>query len=968
MAMNDTVQRLPGRTADQAPLPIPDLAVLELPPAERDGKRLDAVAAALGGGTVLELPFLRSLDAEELLHACRTQLRIERLAPGEAICLQGEEADSAYVVLSGTVSCHIRKDLQQMDTGTAYAALLKEFIDDIALKKAALEKKSLAADSACTDDAEDSVSMPAGGAVAPAGGAASARPTSPVLQRVSGGGYVSGGSEPRYLMVPNAEAAVAADAGAGGAWRRAAAAVATSSAAAASVRHKASAVVGVSVAVLGVGDSFGESSLLNSATVPRRAATAVCNTHTALLICPRGALASSAGADREQKMLEWMKMTPALSGCSNAALLQLLRNSKRRIYAMGDLLHGSGSSGTSLNLLYSGEVTLFASPATADPHGPTPVLASPRDLHDKRTPRELPLRKLGPGQVITCTPTGAGLQDGCTFATSSRVSSAHAQVLLLECRFIWMVLSKQDAGRGLAELVGHLNDDAARSVKQRTVQRERWRDGELSTKVRKPLSASTELTAGVNQDARGQPATPRSPRMVEMARPAQGHAPSRRYHFDALRKAPTTSDPLVNATSRFTDPANPTGMVSTMRPTLTPRASADGDYAYAVLAHHPPSASARRQTRPPSAARTVRPASARRANEPSTRIASGLSVRAAVPLPSKEGTSGSSFGAASLAGLELAITPRQLRLRPQSASASATAHQYRQQEWLAKTKTLQRLQRSETPRNSVTDGEGDAERSQPPREPRKTTTSSISVHISGDSSEGVGVSKRQQPRPTSARRSGTRHAAPAGSAASAGSWQPSQVEWRHVARLSAARGERPPAVTGSPEAVLTPGRGQTQEDNFSQQRLQALMAQRAPLAISTLDPSILYRANAPLAPESQSIGGDAPPIMPLFTRVKRPPKASAQVMASFYEEAVAAGLIVGRTKNGSRNVSSRTQGRHSHEEGAENVGTESSPRSPSMKAARRSGSSTRPPLLWTRPVSVDGPQLALALALAPPLA
>ena len=55
----------------EAPLAIPELAVLELPPAQRDTKRLESVAAALGGGTVLELPFLRSLDAEELLRGLR---------------------------------------------------------------------------------------------------------------------------------------------------------------------------------------------------------------------------------------------------------------------------------------------------------------------------------------------------------------------------------------------------------------------------------------------------------------------------------------------------------------------------------------------------------------------------------------------------------------------------------------------------------------------------------------------------------------------------------------------------------------------------------------------------------------------------------------------------------------------------------------------------------------------------------
>ena len=119
---------------------LPEFAVLELPPSERDSNRVQAVAAALGGNSVIELPFLRSLDNDELIEACRSSLRIDRLRPGEAICLQGEEADSAYVVLSGTVSCHIRKDLQQMEAAQAYSALVQEFADADEAKAAAADR------------------------------------------------------------------------------------------------------------------------------------------------------------------------------------------------------------------------------------------------------------------------------------------------------------------------------------------------------------------------------------------------------------------------------------------------------------------------------------------------------------------------------------------------------------------------------------------------------------------------------------------------------------------------------------------------------------------------------------------------------------------------------------------------------------------------------------------------------------
>ena len=91
-------------------------------------------------------------------------------------------------------------------------------------------------------------------------------------------------------------------------------------------------------------------------------------------------------------------------------------------------------------------------------------------------PRELPLRTLGAGQLIPCHAVGSGLADGCVFPTASRVSSAHAQLLLIDCRFIAMVLSRQDSGRGLNDLSRFLYTEYERIADLRDAQRSRWKD------------------------------------------------------------------------------------------------------------------------------------------------------------------------------------------------------------------------------------------------------------------------------------------------------------------------------------------------------------------------------------------------------------------------------------------------------------------------------------------------------------
>ena len=1028
----------PPDASSTAPLPIPEFSVLELAPPERDSARLSAVASALGGGTVLELPFLRSLDESELLAACRTQLRVDRLVPGETICLQGEEADSAYVILSGTVSCHIRKDLQQMDVGLAYAALVKQFSDDAGAKAAAQDRMETkrrtsmfretgASPQAFGDRRRSSVA----GAAAVAALVNKVPVESPSFLRRPGGGYniSGGGSVIRYLLVPGLESLTNNPHPLSG-WRKAAEAVLTNTTSATTVRSKASAVLGTSVAVLGVGDILGESSLLNSATMPRRGASAVCNSPVALLVCPRAAIAESSGADREQKMLEWMKQTPALVGCSNASLLQLIRNSKQRSYAMGDLLHNEGSSATSLGLIYSGEVSLCAA---ADAHAGSAVVASPRDA-PAHTPRELPLRKLGPGQVITCTPSGSGLQDGCAFPTSSRVTSAHAQVVLLECRFTCLVLSKQDNGRALNELVSHLNNETARIAALRDAQRLRWSDGgELASSRLHRQASGTHVPDAASVDGKSSPRQEAAAptgflRMVSLSRHPRGHRSSTRLAEKPFKQY-VASDPLVTASSRYADPENPTGKRKDFRMSIG-AASPTRDGGVEDEPPTPGAAPLRRPTRPPStlsrpvsarnhatasarsrpnSARVSRPASARQVNEEAKleRSTANPPLRAA-EAPAWQKAAGSAIpggrpstggglrpgiffdqdGGGDSAKLALALTPRQLRLRPQSAAAHGPV-QHRQKDWLSKTNTLNK--RVSTPRNSVVESQGgDRPRTaQTPIGPTqaeeiaaRSSSPGFSVRISGDRvTDRDPTASRRRMRPRS--RDGIDVNA-AADPSLAGSWKPSRIEYQHVARMWAARGERPPSQS-SPreEARLTPGRGQSQrwEDSFIQQQ-QQLEAQRTPLAVSTLNPDMLRPVSAQLVSPcdgEEDLGLSTG--KPVFSSVKRPPIWSAAVRSTFYEEAAVAGLLVGpmaRAFGGGagrassapgsarpRATSARAQLTRENESTSPLAARSPVPGMGSPKpslTARRSVGYQRPPVIWTRPIVVDGSNIANVLA------
>ena len=124
------------------------------------------------------------------------------------------------------------------------------------------------------------------------------------------------------------------------------------------------------------------------------------------------------------------------------------------------------------------------------------------------------------------------------------------------------------------------------------------------------------------------------------------------------------------------------------------------------------------------------------------------------------------------------------------------------------------------------------------------------------------------------------------------------------------------------------------------------MAQRTPLAVSSLNPDILRDASA-VAPHASPRGVEDRPGVPLFAAVKRPPMRSSAFDAFDHEAAVAGLLAWGAA-----------------------VPKEEHARKP----ARPRALSARPRALaasaiWTRPIAVDGPEMAHTLAhLQAPLA
>ena len=618
---------------------LPELAVLELPSDQRDATRVEAVASALSSSSVLELPFLRSLDAEELKTACKTQLRIDRLRPGEAICLQGEEADAAYVVLQGTISCHIRKDLQQMEPALAYAKLVSEFTEALEAKAAAAERHSERLDRrGSLDPSAAPAGAPSSSVISAALGPSASAPTPPAMppaalvqQRRGSGptGPPSPSFRRRYMMVPSAEGELGHDSSSssglslkrlsssfvrrgvgttalsGGSWRKVSGSMLTGGQLTAALRTKLANALGASVAVLGVGDTFGESCLLPHGQT-RRAASAVCNTPCALLVIPRAALSSDGAAEREKQLLEFLRSVPALIGCNNATLAQLLRTSKRRKFSLGEKLTAEQSKGSVLLLITEGEAMLSMGTGTHMPPSarahPTSAAINRAAVHaaaaasaaspaypdnggdlgaalgalveasnatrlseaegGAHTPRQIQLRAIGAGQLVPCSPSpsSGGLADGVVFPLAACVASAHCEVMQLDSRFLSVLLAKQDAnGRGLDTLHTALANEAMRMAELRHEQSRRWKDELTSPRFRQAHPPPPP-------NAPPPPARPDTSQ-VTMAHHPKGLGPIEGVGLppppppEPLHRKPPP-DPIVSALSKYHDPENPTGRVA----------------------------------------------------------------------------------------------------------------------------------------------------------------------------------------------------------------------------------------------------------------------------------------------------------------------------------------------------------------------------------------------------------------------
>ena len=88
-----------------------EFAVLELPPEQRDLARVQTVAAALSTNAVIELPFLKELDADELLEACRTQLRLDQLHVEQLVQRRVYlEPDGGLIIIDRTISLVAAQD------------------------------------------------------------------------------------------------------------------------------------------------------------------------------------------------------------------------------------------------------------------------------------------------------------------------------------------------------------------------------------------------------------------------------------------------------------------------------------------------------------------------------------------------------------------------------------------------------------------------------------------------------------------------------------------------------------------------------------------------------------------------------------------------------------------------------------------------------------------------------------------
>ena len=297
------------------------------------------------------------------------------------------------------------------------------------------------------------------------------------------------------------------------------------------VRRKANAFVGPAVTVLAAGDSFGDASTVSAKKTARRHASLISDTEVTLLVVPRAALSSSAGAAREAKLLEWLREVPALRSCTQATLSTLLRGARRRTCTIGETVVRGHTHGNELHLLYSGELTLS-------------VLSRSTD----HCSAEMQVRKMGCGQVVPCELSPLGLSEGVSFACTARASSSHAVVLSLDCRVLSLVLGKQDSGRGLAELISHLVSDARRLAKAAAAHGESW---QMMHAFRQ--GAGMPPSHGESADGSAHPqrlliATRATMHMPHMLREPHGSATPRRPH--SARAAPKTAPKVAHSSKQ----------------------------------------------------------------------------------------------------------------------------------------------------------------------------------------------------------------------------------------------------------------------------------------------------------------------------------------------------------------------------------------------------------------------------------
>ena len=172
------------------------------------------------------------------------------------------------------------------------------------------------------------------------------------------------------------------------------------------------------------GINLGDASFLLISSFCR--AVFVAHAPTALLLLPRDdlsallELATVKSAREHQQATGWLREAPALHGCSAPLVSQLLKNSTRRTFAFGDRIARQGEHSHDLYLLCDGECVLTVAPRDGG--------------------QQLPLRHVGPGQILPCAPAQGDLQVGVHFVCSASVASSHATLLLLNCGFLGGVL------------------------------------------------------------------------------------------------------------------------------------------------------------------------------------------------------------------------------------------------------------------------------------------------------------------------------------------------------------------------------------------------------------------------------------------------------------------------------------------------------------------------------------------------